>query len=290
MLSKEQPSPIPYRFFFPFIQSVLYASKLTLSELLLLCRRELKIREVRGTNLYVVRSRLHKLGFINVSDISSYVYCPRRFWYMYRLLGDEVKGVIICDRHQLRRLLVGTYAHLCFRNFVNYLTSKLRSLGADPHLYTEDELYDYEYGLAGHVDLVYVDPHEDYAVVYELKSSYRRRVHDTYIAQVLSYCYLVEKAKDVVVDRGYIVNCSGMWRIPYAGDERSLIRDLLKEVRRCIIKDEPPSEEESARVENINKCRVCGFRCICLQDLETEKKLRSRLIEEFPEIRRVLRR
>ena len=259
-------SPIPYTFFRPFVQKVAEASRLSVSELLRVLSREITVRQV-DDNLYIVVSRERKPGFINVGDVATYVYCPRRFWYMYNLAQSKVP-ILVVDRKLLRKILIGTYAHVALRNYVNMIRDKLRSLRVEPWIESEVEVVDDELGFIGHIDLVYLDTDSEEAYVYELKSSYSTVVYDSHVAQVLSYCYLLEKCRRVYVPCGYVVNCRGMYKVKYSARDRDLVRDLLTEVRRCVRQSEPPDVEHMQS----EKCRSCGFRTVCYQDKVREAR------------------
>ena len=214
------------------------ALRLSLEELLQACSFKFDFVEfLEGTDLVVVRQRDRVPGYIYVSDLSSFLYCPRRFYLTYRVanivdririrkireklqqLRPELKECILYDRETFRRILIGVYLHRSVENAFKFL--KL------PRTYrVEEEVVDEDLGLIGHVDLVHVkylseeefleciaeSRDEEYcekprAVVYEIKSGlYKKEIPEGYKRQAQLYAFLLERKHGYVIEKVYIAH------------------------------------------------------------------------------------
>lgn len=284
------------------ISSVYRALSLSLEELLHACSFKFDMVEfLEGTDLVVVKSRDRVPGYIYVSDLSMYVFCPRRFYLSYRIANivDRIRfgkirekllqlrpelrdGAVLYDRETFRKILIGTFVHRAVENAFRFV--KL------PWTYrTEVEVVDEDLGLIGHVDLVRIrylseDEYlmcresvedEEYcekqrATVYEVKSSLFREVPESYKKQAQLYAWLLERKYDYVVEKVYIahpVNPSDResrvsLRLVRVPYDKNVSAELLELVRQA---RRTLLLREPPRVPiDRSKCEKCAFKLICL--------------------------
>ncbi len=244
--------------------------QMELSDLVHACSREYDlIMKIRGTDLYIVKGRDRRRGFLYVSDLSTFVYCPRKFYLMYNMsrLVDKIRlgkirqvvrkylqylqdGGTVMDSESLRRVLAGQYIHMSINNAINFaLLDKVE---------VEVEIVDLDHGLVGHVDIV---EHLDdvYVNIYEIKTGLYRQVPEHYKVQALAYKYLVETVLKKKVKNVYIVYPSRDGKYLHKVREHVDVEHVLRQARRLLLEDNPPPLPEDRK-----RCYKCSFRTICL--------------------------
>lgn len=285
------------------LKSVYTALSMSLDELVDACRFKLEfVIPLEGTDLVLVKTRDRVPGYIYVSDLSQFVYCPRRFYLSYRVANivDKIRlrkirekllklkpelreGAVLYERETLRRILVGTFVHRAVENAFRMLNLKATY---KPEL----EVVDEELGLIGHVDLVKLRyPSEieiekcldetgddelcsrPRAVVYEIKSGLYREVPESYKKQVQLYAWLLEKVHKYVIEHVYIVHpvnpahslAPGVnIRLVKVEYSTDIARELLDLVKQA---RRILLSREPPRVSiSRDKCERCAFKLICL--------------------------
>ena len=283
-------------------QHIYRALSLDFDELLQACSFKFDlVYPLEGTNLIVVKQRDRVPGYIYVSDLSQFLYCPRRFYLTYRVVNivDKIKlakirsklqelkpelrdGALLYDIETFRRILVGIYLHRCVENTFKFLNL--------PRSYeVEKEVVDEDLGLIGHVDLVHVRylSQEEYekcilkyseeycekprATVYEVKSGLYREVPESYKRQAQLYAYLLEKREGYIVEKVYVAHpvhpsdiTSGIYfkLVKIEYDREKTGRELLELIRTA---RRVLREREPPRVfVSRDKCEKCAYKLICL--------------------------
>ena len=124
-------------------------------------------------------------------------------------------------------------------------------------------LYDAELNLVGKPD--YVIRQKDGSLIpVDFKSmSAPSRTYDSHIYQVLAYCYLIEQTQGLKPSHGIIRYEDKSFEVPYDGHEKANFLHLIESVRLAEGLEDVPnrSHHQPAR------CRSCGFRDICDQNL-----------------------
>ena len=283
------------------LKSIYNALKLSLEELIQACSFKFDFVEfLEGTDLVVVRQRDRAPGYIYVSDLSTFIYCPRRFYLAYRVanivdkikfrkirekllqLKPELRECILYDRENFRRILVGVYLHRCVENAFKFL--KL------PKTYrVEEEIVDEDLGLIGHVDLIHVRylDDEEYAkclvetndeeycekpraTVYEVKSGLYKEIPEGYKRQAQLYAFLLERKHGYVIENVYIIHPMS----PHEAEKnvhvklvkvqynKDTAKELLELVRqaRRTLLMKEPPKVPLDRT----KCDKCPYKLVCL--------------------------
>jgi CRISPR-associated protein Cas4 len=257
---------------------------------------------VEGTDLVVVKQRDRVPGFIYVSDLSQFLYCPRRFYLSYRAVNivDKIKfrkireklqelktllreGAVVYDRETFRRILVGTYVHRAVENAVKMLNLKATYRA-------ELEVVDKRYGVIGHVDLVKLSyPTEEEvercvsrtddeelcsrprALVFEIKSGLYKTVPEEYKKQAQFYAFLLERNYRYVIDGVYIVHpvnpsLQTVHGVNIRFVEVEYSPQTAKELIAILEKArEVLLQDKPPRVEmRRDKCERCAYKLICL--------------------------
>lgn len=249
--------------------------RMDLSDLVSACSMEYDlILPLQGTDLYIVKGRERKPCFVYVSDLSTFVYCRRKFYLSYSMhkVLDRVRhgkirqllrryrtlledGACIMDRESLRRVLAGQYIHRSIRNGISFTMLEQEGIRV------EVEIIDLDMGLIGHIDIL-EQTSEDTANIYEVKTGLYRQIPLHYKVQVLAYKYLTEKDLGLRVEHTYIAYPSKEGKYIHEvrqEDEKIDVVQLLREARRTLLENKIPRPPEDLR-----KCEKCGFRKVCL--------------------------
>lgn len=187
------------------------------------------------------KSSFSKEELINVSAINQYLFCPRRYWYIYfyDTIGENYQ----------------------FKDGVVKHENKGKKGGWTEELYLESA----EIGLKGKIDIL----EDEQLVPVERKRG--GRYYDNDVMQVAGYCYLLEKCTGESVDSGiiYLYENDQRVRIPFDPVKKKEISNIVSEIH-DITSDTPPPF-----TDNPNKCENCSTREYCMPEetarLEPEK-------------------
>jgi CRISPR-associated exonuclease Cas4 len=125
----------------------------------------------------------------------------------------------------------------------------------------EKPLFDAELGLTGKPD--YLIEKDDKFIPVEVKTGRTPEApYDAHIFQMAVYCRLVEKTYDKRPAHGIIHYPNRDFAVDYTPKLESALLDLLAEIR----KDEGRREVHRSH-EQEHRCRGCGFRQICNENL-----------------------
>ena len=246
---------------------------------------------LENTNLVIVKQRDRIPGFIYVSDLSTFIYCPRRFYLTYRVVNivDKIRlekirkkllelkpelreGALLYDVETFRRILIGIFLHRCVEN-------RFKLVGLPKTYEVEKELVDEKLGLIGHADLVYVKYPEDCvdeeqckpkATLFEIKSGlYKKEIPEGYKRQAQLYAYLLEKKCGYVVEKVYIAHPRHpaevdkvYFKLVEVEYNKNIVKELLKlieQARRVLTLREPPRTGLDR-----SKCDKCPYKLLCL--------------------------
>jgi CRISPR/Cas system-associated exonuclease Cas4 (RecB family) len=254
--------------------------KLSISELINACFDKYEfIIPLEGTIFYIVKSRDYRHGFINVTDISTYMYCSRKLYIAYNMrkfltkikygkivekLREKIDylrdGGVVYDRDTLRKILVGSMIHKCLENSVKFVNVE--------EIETEKKLIDLELGIIGHVDVVhYVNDSE--VEIYEFKSGLFTRPYESHVKQVQMYAFLVEKLLNQKVSKVYIVNPKiedvhskplfNVHEVPYSTSVKSELISIVKNAREVLLRDRAPKLKYDPL-----RCQKCTYKILCI--------------------------
>ncbi len=124
-------------------------------------------------------------------------------------------------------------------------------------------LYDADLNLVGKPDYV-IRQRDGSLVPVDFKSvSAPIQPYDSHVYQVLAYCYLIEQTQGLKPSHGIIRYEDKSFEVPYDDLQKAKLLDLILALRQVEGCDESPqrSHQQAAR------CRSCGFRDICDQNL-----------------------
>jgi CRISPR-associated exonuclease Cas4 len=98
----------------------------------------------------------------------------------------------------------------------------------------------------------------------ELKSGAcpRSGPHAAHVAQLMTYCVLVEDTLARPVPYGVLQYSDGQRQIPFTADRKREVLQLADEIRR---KRGSPNVHRQHR--HIGRCRKCGYRSVCEESL-----------------------
>lgn len=183
------------------------------------------------------RSSLSKeRNLVNVSAINQYLYCPRRYWYIYfyNTIGENYQFIDGVKKHE----------------------HKSKKGGWTEEIYLEST----EIGLKGKIDIL----KDEELVPVERKRGGQYYEND--VLQVAGYCYLLEKCTGETVNTGiiYLHENDRRVRIPFDQVKKEEISQLISEIHEVVPEDPPPL------VDNPNKCEKCSTREYCMPE-ETAK-------------------
>jgi CRISPR-associated exonuclease Cas4 len=187
------------------------------------------------------KSSLSKEELVNVSAINQFLYCPRRYWYIY--FYDSIG-----KNHQ-------------FKDGIVKHENKAKRGNWTEEIYLEST----DIGLKGKIDIL-----EDEELV-PVERKRGEKYYDNDIMQVAGYCYLLEKCTGKSVDSGiiYLYKTDQRVRIPFDPVKKKEIRKIISEIH-DITSDSPPPF-----TDNPNKCKKCSTREYCMPaetaKLEPEK-------------------
>lgn len=187
------------------------------------------------------KSSLSKEELVNVSAINQYLYCPRRYWYIY--FYDSIG-----ENYQFND---GVVKH---ENMAN-------KGGWTEEVYVEST----DIGLKGKIDIL------DNKELVPVERKRGGRYYDNDVMQVAGYCYLLEKCTGESVDSGiiYLYKDDQRVRIPFDPVKKKQIRKIISKIH-DITSDSPPPF-----TDNPNKCEKCSTREYCMPaetaKLEPEK-------------------
>ena len=188
------------------------------------------------------RSSLYKeRHLINVSAINQYLYCPRRYWYIYfyDTIGKNYQFTDGISKHENKSMRGGWTEEI-------YLEST-------------------EIGLKGKIDIL-----EDEELV-PVEKKRGGRYYENDVMQVAGYCYLLEQCTGESVETGiiYLHENDKRARIPFDPIKKKKIRQLISEMH-TVTPDTPPP-----LTDNPKKCEKCSTREYCMPaetaKLEPEK-------------------
>jgi len=177
------------------------------------------------------RSSLSKeRNLVNVSAINQYLYCPRRYWYIYfyNTIGENYQFVDGVKKHE----------------------NKSKKGGWTEEIYLEST----EIGLKGKIDIL----KDEELVPVERKRGGQYYEND--VLQVAGYCYLLEKCTGETVNTGiiYLHENDRRVRIPFDQVKKEEISQIILEIHEVVPEDPPPL------TDNPNKCEKCSTREYCM--------------------------
>jgi CRISPR-associated exonuclease Cas4 len=178
------------------------------------------------------KSSLSKEELINVSAINQYLYCPRRYWYIYfyDTIGENYQ----------------------FKDGVVKHENKSKKGGWTEEIYLEST----EIGLKGKIDIL-----EDEELV-PVERKRGGRYYDNDVMQVAGYCYLLEECTGESVDTGiiYLHENDRRARIPFDRVKKQEVEQIIEEMHE-VTPDTPPPF-----VDNPSKCEKCSCREYCMPE------------------------
>lgn len=178
---------------------------------------------------------------INVSAINQYLYCPRRYWYIYfyDTIGENYQ----------------------FKDGVKNHENKSHKGGWTEEIYLES----IEIGLKGKIDIL----EDEELVPVERKRGQQYYKND--VMQVAGYCYLLEECTGETVNTGiiYLHENDRRVRIPFDNVKKEEIGRIISDMKDVSAGDPPPF------IDNPAKCEKCSCREYCMPQetamLEPEK-------------------
>ena len=176
------------------------------------------------------KSSFSKEELVNVSAINQYLYCSRRYWYIY--FYDSIGG------------------NYQFKDGVVKHENKAKKGGWTEEIYLEST----DIGLKGKIDIL-----EDEELV-PVERKRGERYYDNDVMQVAGYCYLLEECTGEPVDSGiiYLHKNDQRVRIPFDPVKKKEIRKIISEIH-DVTSDSPPPF-----TDNPNKCEKCSTREYCM--------------------------
>ena len=178
------------------------------------------------------KSSLSKEELVNVSAINQYLYCPRRYWYIYfyDTIGENYQ----------------------FKDGVVKHENKSKKGGWTEEIYLEST----EIGLKGKIDIL-----EDEGLV-PVERKRGGRYYDNDVMQVAGYCYLLEECTGETVDTGiiYLHENDRRVRIPFDMVKKQEVEQIIEEIHEVTPDDPPPF------VDNPSKCEKCSCREYCMPE------------------------
>ena len=87
--------------------------------------------------------------------------------------------------------------------------------------------------------------------------------YDSHVYQVLAYCYLIEQTQGKKPSHGLIRYQDKSFEVPYCEAEKERFSELIQTLRQV----EACNEEPNRNHHQAARCRSCGFRDICDQNL-----------------------
>lgn len=169
-------------------------------------------------------------GLLNVSAINQFLYCPRRYWYIYfyDTIGKNYQFVEGVKDHE----------------------NKSKKGGWTEEIYLEST----EIGLKGKIDIL-----EDEELV-PVERKRGEQYYENDVMQVAGYCYLLEECTGGTVNTGiiYLDGNDRRVRIPFDQAKKEEIGQIVSEIHKVTFDEPPPL------VDNPNKCEKCSTREYCL--------------------------
>ena len=178
------------------------------------------------------KSSITKEDLINVSAINQYLYCPRRYWYIYfyDTIGENYQ----------------------FKDGVVKHENKSKKGGWTEEIYLEST----EIGLKGKIDIL-----EDEELV-PVERKRGGKYYDNDVMQVAGYCYLLEECTGEAVDTGiiYLHENDRRVRIPFDRVKKQEVEQIIEEIHE-VTPDSPPPF-----TDNPSKCEECSCREYCMPE------------------------
>lgn len=167
---------------------------------------------------------------VNVSAINQYLYCSRRYWYIYYYdtIGRNYQFVDGVTKHE----------------------QKARKGGWTEELYLES----IEIGLKGKIDIL-----EDEELI-PVERKRGDQYYENDVMQVAGYCYLLEQCTGKAVDSGviYLHGIDQRARIPFDPLMKEEISQIIEEIHSLSVNEPPPF------TDNPKKCEACSAREYCM--------------------------
>lgn len=180
-------------------------------------------------------------NLVNVSAINQYLYCPRRYWYIYFYdsIGKNYQFIDGVKKHE----------------------NKSKKGGWTDEIYLEST----EIGLKGKIDIL-----EDEELV-PVERKRGEQYYENDVMQVAGYCYLLEECTGDPVDTGiiYLHENDRRVRIPFDPVKKKEISQIISDIHEVTPDSPPPFTDNPA------KCEKCSAREYCMPQetakLEPEK-------------------
>jgi CRISPR-associated exonuclease Cas4 len=190
---------------------------------------------------------------IRVSDVSSYMYCPRTIYFESVLHVPRHSNPLMDAGRELHEELTKKEGR---RKDALYYDKALQNANKSFHVALESK----NLGIRGVLDCLIKTKSEFVPVDYKLGSSKGGAAHRGHKYQLACYALLVEECFDASVRRCYVhYEQDGVdVRIDFNDEVRRFAIRAIEDVRRII-----SSEVEPPATKNPAKCTACDFRRYC---------------------------
>lgn len=181
-------------------------------------------------------------AMIDVSDISQFLYCPRKIYFM------KVLGI----RMSKPKMEFGRDVHE--EMYAKFKRRKsLKSYDILENVYLESE----RYHLKGFVDLILKSENEIIPV--DIKFTRFDEIYYNWRMQIVAYAVLVEENFGIIVKRALIYNADKKeWReVEIFPEDRKMLKKIVESIEDIVANERIPPKTKS------KKCNYCEMQKIC---------------------------